>query len=63
MNLHWLEQIKLGYKKAPKDFLNKPRISAEDILKLIQWKNEMLGIKRSLHEESVIAEERDINVV
>lgn len=59
MNMHWLDQIRLGYRKPTQDFINKPRISAEDILKLIKWKNEMLGIKRSLHEESIIAEERN----
>lgn len=54
---HWLEDPSRE-RKFEHEHINMPRISATNMLKLIQLKNSMLGIKRSLYEESVISEER-----
>lgn len=43
--------------------INRPRISAETILKMVTYKNNLLGIKRSLHEESLISEEKNEQVI
>lgn len=58
MNVHWLQQK--GRQENLAGHFNKPRISAETMLKLFKLKNELLGTKRSLYEESLIAEEQNI---
>lgn len=54
----WIDQaIVRGDMLNLTSHFNRPRISAETILKMVTFKNKSLGIHRTLHEESVIAEE------
>ncbi len=62
MTEHWLTK-RLREHKPINDVENYPRISAITMLKLIQWRNSMLGIKRSLHEEQLIFEEKNEQVL
>lgn len=57
---HWIELQDPPYNLYL--HTNRPRISAEVMRKLVEMKNEMLGIKRSLFEEAVIAEEKQAEV-
>jgi len=54
----WIDQaLARGHMLNLTTHVNRPRISAETILKMVTLKNRFLGIHRSLHEEAVIAEE------
>jgi hypothetical protein len=55
---HWLEDPNRSRLPAH-EHINRPRISAETILRLITWRNQMRGIKRSLFEESQLAAEQN----
>lgn len=64
INEHWLDKAlrekKLLYAVGQQ---HGARMSAEVILWLVNWKNDMLGIKRGLYEENLIAEERNEQVI
>lgn len=60
--MHWLdERIKQG--KSTVLFGNTIRMSAETILRLTELKNKLLGVRRSLHEESLIHTEKNEQAV
>lgn len=64
VNEHWLD--KALRQKKPLYAVGQQhgaRMSAEVILWLVNWKNEMLGIKRSIYEETLIYEEKNEQVL
>jgi hypothetical protein len=59
-NIHWIDHCAKNHFALDLGHKNPPRISAVSMLRLINLKNNMLGIKRSLYEESLIDEEANL---
>ena len=56
--VHWLDDPN-RQRKPGHEHVNKIRISADAMLKLVRLKNKLLGTNRSVYEES-LAQESDI---
>lgn len=64
MTEHWIDRRRREGKPINLiGFVNPPRMSAQVILKLVNWRNEMNGIKRSLFEEDLIYQEKNEQIV
>ena len=62
INEHWLDRAIRNGERIIYDG-NKVRMTADVIVWLQQWKNDMLGVKRSIAEESLIYEEKNEQMV
>lgn len=62
VNEHWLDRAIRNKERIIYDG-NKVRMSAEIILWLTNWRNEMLGIKRPLYEDVLIYEEKNEQLI
>ena len=60
---HWVDKWLKTHAALPPLTGNNVRLSADVILWLQDWKNEMLGVKRSIYEETLIYDEKNEQMV
>lgn len=61
MTEHWLDKANRNKQRHNLEgHINRPRISAENIMRLVRLKNRLLGTNNSVYEASLIAEENAV---
>lgn len=62
-NVHWVDYCLKNHLSLGLGNINQPRMSAQTMLKLVELKNSMGGVSRSLYEESLVAEEKNVHPI